>query len=201
MLLLYDLLWSAIWFCFFLKKKCKDSETGAYKFHKYTTKEDFYLILLDTNSVLSRGNGDKRLLCSVNCHYCHQQCQNSLEKLMGPFNLWHTTLELIKKINQKSAWGYVIQDKAEDKKQRGLVSRKKQGDKERGDTASFMQTTKPAFHVWNLAIINNTYNSIQFSAAECWGLKFRDESHRSHHHHSEESDIPTSSVKLMGEVR
>lgn len=91
MLLLYDLLWSAIWF-FFLFFKCKDSETGAYKIHKYTTKEDLNLILLDKNSVLSRGNGDKRLLCSVKCHYCHQQCQNSLEKLMGPFNLWHTTL-------------------------------------------------------------------------------------------------------------
>lgn len=28
-----------------------------------------------------------------------------------------------------------------------------------------------------LAIINNTYNSIQLSTADCWGLKFQDERH------------------------
>lgn len=63
------------------------------------------------------------------------------------------------------------------------ADRKKQSDSERVDTESFIQPTMPAFHVWNLAVINNTYSSIQSSTVGCWGLKFKVESHSNHHHH------------------
>lgn len=44
------------------------------------------------------------------------------------------------------------------------------------------QPTKPAFHVWNLAVINNTYSGGQISTAESQGLKVRVESHGSQVH-------------------
>lgn len=91
----------------------------------------------------------------------------------------------------------VMQDRENRNEKEHTVDRRKQGDRKRVDTGSFIQATMPAFHVWNLAIINNTYSSIQISTVGCWGLKFRGESHSNHHHHREDSDILTSSLKPM----